>query len=411
MFAPTLLLAFQAIAAEPAGVARELRVPSPAGHEIAATLEGTVPGAARPTVVLIAGAGTLDRDGYTLRTAAGHNGAFRTLSSRLTALGFAVVRFDKVGTGRSTGDYRATATTASLAADVGALVGALRGEAGVDPDRIILLGHSEGGAIAGIVAAADPRIAGVALLAAPAWDGRRIMEYQIRFAALRQHRRLSYTSAELIEASIAGRTRDRLSSEAWYPHFLAYDPLPPFRRLAMPVLVLQGERDEVVLAVQADEIAAAIRSGGNEDVSLFILPDYGHALTARGDRRDPAPVSDEVLGLIERWMLRVGADLTRHAGDRIGPRHPAADPPLEPLEEADPLEERVPEADRDAVVRVEWAGVVPVVVRVGEDHAAALQRAHQARRRRHVRPLVDLVGEPDRDDEGERERPDDRRRG
>ncbi len=305
MFAIVLALQLAAPGADAPTASRELSVPSPAGHIIAATLEGASPAESRATVVLIAGAGPLDRDGYTLRTARGHNDAFRAMSRRLTALGFAVVRSDKVGTGRSTGDYRATATTASLADDISALVAAVRREPGVDPERILLLGHSEGGAIAARVAARDPRIAGVVLLAAPAWTGRRIMEYQFRFAALRQHRRISYTSAELLEASLIGDARARLTSEAWYPHFLAYDPLPSYGQLAAPVLVVQGERDEVVLATQADEIAEALRAGGNGDVSLFILPEYGHAFTARGDARDPAPMSDEVLALIERWLLRI----------------------------------------------------------------------------------------------------------
>lgn len=305
MIALPLLLALQAAGLEPPVASRELRVVTPAGHAIAATLEGAADDRPRATVVLIAGAGPLDRDGYTLRTARGHNQAFRTLSSRLRDAGLAVVRFDKVGTGRSTGDYRTSATTASIAADVAALVRDLREQPGVDPDRIMLLGHSEGGAVAGIVAADDPRIAGVALLAAPAWNGRRIMDYQFRFAALRQHRRISYTSAELLEARLIGDATARLSSESWYPHFLAYDPLPPFRRLRMPVLVVQGERDEVVLAVQADELAAAVRQGGNDDVSLFVLPDHGHAFTAPRDRRDPAPIDDEVVALLERWIARV----------------------------------------------------------------------------------------------------------
>jgi uncharacterized protein len=286
----------------------EFGVQAPLGHVIASVLETDAPAEPRPTVVLIAGAGPTDRNGYTLRTARGHNHAFRTIAERLVARGYAVVRFDKIGTGRSTGDYAATATTAMLADDVAALVRAVRARPEVDPDRVMLLGYSEGGAIAGLVAASDPRVAGVALLAAPAWSGRRIMSYQVRLAAERQSRSVSYTSADLIEARMAGDLRGRLSTEAWYPFFLDYDPLPPMRRLTMPVLILQGERDEAVLFEQSYELDEAIRSNGNARVSLALLPGVGHAFTApqvrgaRGEREHATSISEDVLGRIERWL-------------------------------------------------------------------------------------------------------------
>ncbi len=291
--------------------AQELRVPTARGHTLAAVIETAAPAVRRPTVVLISGAGAHDRNGYTLRTARGHNDAFRTISARLVALGLTVVRYDKIGTGHSTGDYRATATTATLAEDVATLVAAIRERPEVDPDRVLLLGHSEGGAIAGIVAADDARIAGVVLLAAPAWTGRRIMSYQFRLAAERQSRTVSYTSADLIEAYLVRDARARLTTEAWYPHFLAYDPLPPMRRIRAPVLILQGERDEAVLYEQSFELAEAIRGGGNPDVTLHLLPEYGHAFVARGVqgvRADPPPVGEEVLRLIEGWIV------ARHPG-------------------------------------------------------------------------------------------------
>lgn len=283
----------------------ELQVAAPLGHQIAAVLETDAPGEARPTIVLISGAGPTDRHGYTLRTTRGHNDAFRTMAQRLVAQGYAVVRFDKVGTGRSTGDYRATATTATLADDVTALVRVLRTRPEVDPNRVHLLGHSEGGAIAGLVAAEDPRIAGVVLLAAPAWNGRRIMSYQVRLAAERQSRTLSYTSADLLEARMAGDLRERLTTESWYPFFLDYDPLPPMRRLAMPVLILQGEQDEAVLFEQAYEIADALRTAGNSRVTMHLLPWSGHAFVdvrERAPRGHPRPISPEVLDHIERWL-------------------------------------------------------------------------------------------------------------
>jgi pimeloyl-ACP methyl ester carboxylesterase len=300
----SLLAALAAATVTPVA-AQELRIPTAGGHTIAAVIETAAPAARRPTVLLISGAGAHDRNGYTIRTPRGHNDAFRAISARLVARGLAVVRFDKIGTGHSTGDYRATATTATLAEDVATIVAALRERPEVDPDRVVLLGHSEGGAIAGIVAADDPRIAGVLLLAAPAWTGRRIMAYQFRLAAERESRTVSYTSADLIEAYLVRDARTRLTTEAWYPHFLAYDPLPPMRRIRAPVLILQGERDEAVLYEQSFELAEAIRAGGNPDVTLRLLPDVGHAFVARGvqgTRADPPPIGEEVLRLIEGWI-------------------------------------------------------------------------------------------------------------
>ena len=282
--------------------AQEFQVPTPRGPVLAAVLETARPDEARPTVVLISGAGAHDRNGYTLRNRRKHNDAFRTLSARLTALGFAVVRYDKIGTGRSTGDYTATATTATLAEDVAAIVAQLRRRPDVDPARITLLGHSEGGAIASRVAADDPGIHGVVLLAAPAWTGRRIMSYQFRLAAERQSRTVSYTSADLIEAHLAADASERLTSEAWYPFFLDHDPLPAVKRLTMPVLILQGERDEAVLFEQAYELAEAARESGNADVTLQLLPEMGHAFVAQGTRGDPPPVSEHVWTLIEHWL-------------------------------------------------------------------------------------------------------------
>jgi pimeloyl-ACP methyl ester carboxylesterase len=309
---PSLLLAALVLAAPPdaPSVAREFTVRVPAGHELAGVLETASGARQRPTVVLISGAGPHDRDGYTLRTARGHNDAFRQLSARFVRLGHAVVRFDEVGTGRSTGDYHATATTETLARDVSALVATLRTMPEVDPARIILLGHSEGGAIASLVAAADPLIAGVALLAAPAWDGRRIMAYQLRHAAERHRVAVSYTSADIVEAQLVRGSDERALNDPWYRHFLDHDPLEAVRLVRAPALVLQGEDDDVVTAGQAAEVAAALLAGGNRNVRYQVLPGYGHAFTdplPRGAAAGrPVPLAEEIVALVEDWLLSLG---------------------------------------------------------------------------------------------------------
>lgn len=284
--------------------AEEFSVPSPLGHRIAGVLEAPAHAVApRATLVLLSGAGATDRDGYTLRTARGHNDAFRVLSAQFTAQGYNVVRHDKVGTGRSTGDYRRVATTVTLADDVTAIIAWLRTHPEVDPERIVLVGHSEGGAIAARVAAADPRIAGVALLAAPAWNGRRIMSYQVRLAAERQQRSISYTSADYLEARLARDLSERLTTEAWYPFFLEYDPLPAMRALTMPVLIVQGERDDAVLYEQAYAIREAVQENGNARVSLALFPAYGHDLAPRPtERHRLPPVAADVTQRLADWL-------------------------------------------------------------------------------------------------------------
>lgn len=303
MMIASLILALQVGPADPPVRATEFEATSPLGHRIAGVVEAPDGAAARPAVVLITGAGAHDRDGYTLRTSRGHNDAFRDLSRRLVALGFAVVRFDEMGTGRSTGDYAATATTATLARDVAAVVKAVRAMAPVDAERVFLIGHSEGGAIAALVAANDARIAGVALLAAPAWTGRRIMEYQLRLAAERHVRSVSFTSADIAEAYLARDAREREASDPWYRFFLDFDPLPAVRRITAPVLVVQGEEDEVVTARQATELATALRKAGNAHVRLHVLSGYAHSFTElRAGAVDPAPLAAEIVSLLEDWL-------------------------------------------------------------------------------------------------------------
>ena len=69
----------------------------------------------------------------------------------------------------------------------------------------------------------------------------------------------------------------------------------------------------------------------------------------------------------------------------------AANKPLGPLEEARPVEQRVPNPDGDAVVGVVWAPVVDVVMLLGEDQASSLKPGHGGRWLFHVHPLVELV--------------------
>lgn len=114
-----------------------------------------------PAVVLVSGSGAQDRD----ESAFGHR-PFLVLSDILTTRGFAVLRLDDRGAGGSTGDvYQATLD--DLAGDVIAVVEYLAGRPEIDPVRISVVGHSEGGLVAILAAGRCPRIARVAMLAKP----------------------------------------------------------------------------------------------------------------------------------------------------------------------------------------------------------------------------------------------------
>src|SRR5216683_4017173 len=118
-----------------------------------------------PAVILLSGSGPHDRD----ESLVGHR-PFLVLADHLTRKGIAVLRFDKRGIGKSTGDYT-DATTADFASDAEAVLAYLKTRKEIDPKKIGLIGHSEGGMIAPMVATRSNDVAWIVLLAGPALKG------------------------------------------------------------------------------------------------------------------------------------------------------------------------------------------------------------------------------------------------
>src|SRR5581483_6610124 len=115
-----------------------------------------------PAVVLVSGTGQNTRD----EDVWGHK-VFVVLADALNRRGFAVLRYDKRGVGGSGGDF-GTATTADFASDADSAMEWLRSQPKIDARRVGVLGHSEGGIIAPMVAAADKNAAFVVMIAGPA---------------------------------------------------------------------------------------------------------------------------------------------------------------------------------------------------------------------------------------------------
>ena len=243
------------------------------GHVLTGTL--TVPSAGTgpwPAVVTITGSGQEDRD-EAIPIVPGYR-IFRQLADTLGRRGVAVLRLDDRGVNGSGGDV-AGATTADFANDIRAGVAYLRTRREIDGNRIALVGHSEGGVIGPMVAATDPLLKGLVLLAGTAYPGQKIIDFQLRNGVM--------GSADILPAardSAVAKARADFAKTtaqgAWMKYFLSYDPLPTLRKVKTPVFIVQGGTDQQVTPEQAPLIEKALREGGNRDVTVRLFANRNH---------------------------------------------------------------------------------------------------------------------------------------
>jgi len=272
------------------------------GGTLCAEIETASPRSPRPAIIFISGAGPHTRE---YSTDAGNsevgNRAFAVLRDAVVNAGFTAVRYDERGTGCSTGDYAATATTMTLADDVEDLIVGLRERSEVAAGRIILLGHSEGPSIAWIVATRTSEVSGVIALAAPAWTGRRIIEWQHREFLREAEQRGNAAAVRALQLELEREHTTRSASDPWYQFFLDFDPLPVVSKVRVPILLLHGEMDELVSVDQALELATRAREAGNERVSVVVLPGHDHGLGAPGHFDYVGKLGDRAEEEILRW--------------------------------------------------------------------------------------------------------------
>jgi dipeptidyl aminopeptidase/acylaminoacyl peptidase len=306
----------------PAGAAftaEEVTIPV-ATYSLAGTLLVPKTGkGAYPAVVMITGSGLQTRDSRIPLPGLEQYAPFRQIAERLAANGVAVLRVDDRGIGGSTGrETLENATTASLAEDTRAQIAWLRARKEIDPKHIIVIGHSEGASIAAMIAASDPKLAAVVLMAGVAKRGADVSFEQqedmlqsdttmteATRASLRQQQK------EAVKTILAGGEIPGQKFNAWSREYFAYDPLPTIRKVKQPLLILQGEHDRQVLQAHSAVLADAARAAGNKNVTVKVFPTLNHLFLpsktgsfSEYSRLETSVVPDVVLDTIADWIAR-----------------------------------------------------------------------------------------------------------
>jgi uncharacterized protein len=298
-----------------------------------------------PAVIMITGSGAQNRNEELL----GHK-PFLVIADWLSRNGIAVLRYDDRGVGKSQGNY-ATATSADLATDAAAALVYLKGNPKINQKAIGLMGHSEGGLIAPIVASSNPDIAFIVSLAGPGVTGQQIVirqsqdisrlsgisEEKIRkasetnkklYAVLRKEKddkmaELKITSLyrEILEKEKTSKEETEQSvnqmkasfgvaTYPWFRFFLFTDPVTFWKKVKCPVLALNGEKDlQVAADVNLPAIEKALKSGGNKSVKTVKLSSLNHlfqhcktGLPAEYGEIEET-FSPEALKIITDWIL------------------------------------------------------------------------------------------------------------
>jgi uncharacterized protein len=298
-----------------------------------------------PVVVLISGSGPQNRNEELL----GHQ-PFLVLADHLTRQGIGVLRFDDRGAYASEGDF-ATATTFDFATDAEAAIAYLETRKEVDKDRIGLIGHSEGGVIAPIVASRNTQVDFIVLLAGTGIRGAELLLMQqeligrangVPEAELQEVKAVNRGAFDIVLANedpavIETKLRaylneqlallpDSLQDERlveqtmsgidtpWMLTFLRYDPAVALQKVKCPVLAVNGSKD---LQVPASEnlaaIKAALENGGNKRVTVQQFDGLNHLFQecTTGSPNEYAKIeqtfSPLAMQAVSDWILSVTA--------------------------------------------------------------------------------------------------------
>ena len=305
-----------------------------------------------PAVVLISGSGPQDRNEEIL----GHK-PFLVIADYLTRNGIAVLRYDDRGVGKSKGFF-SLANSADFATDAAAAMEYLKTRQEIDSTKIGLVGHSEGGLIAPMVAADSKEVAFIVLLAGTGISGdalllkqeeliarasgvseERIAKSKLRnkelFFLVRQFdnrdalkKVLADKINEFIDEEETVAFTEEMDREAyvnqqvsklanpWMMYFLKHNPATDLQKVTCPVLAVNGSTDLQVPATEnLSAIKAALEQGGNQEVTVKEYTGLNH-LFQESETGSPdeygaieQTFSPLVLAEVTEWILEQTKEL------------------------------------------------------------------------------------------------------
>jgi pimeloyl-ACP methyl ester carboxylesterase len=258
-----------------------------------------------PVVVLISGSGPQNRDEELF-----DHQPFLVLSDYLTRNGFAVLRYDDRGIEKSEGNFNA-ATTQDFASDVESALKYLRTRKEINPKKMGLIGHSEGGLIAPIVAAKDKDLAFIVLLAGPGVPISELMLLQkekierqagVPEVELLKNQEIfkgayqlisdTETNDVLFKTKLAKYFSEKfdlptshkdvlgitgLITSPWMFNFLKLNPADFLKNVRCPVLAINGAYDiQVTSRENLQAIKMILDKSGNKKVTVKELPTLNH---------------------------------------------------------------------------------------------------------------------------------------
>ncbi|HTA38671.1 MAG TPA: alpha/beta fold hydrolase, partial [Candidatus Acidoferrales bacterium] len=198
-----------------------------------------------------------------------------------------------------------------LIADARDAIAYLRAQPGIDPARIYVLGHSEGGELVPSIAIADGKLRGIVLMAPPALPLEKILMQQV----LRQVAPADRVETERAEDAAlkeiaAGKKTDPYS--LWLRSSFGIDPAAIVAKVPCPILILQGTKDVQVLAADTPRLADAARAAGR-NVTVVLLPNDDHLfITIPADQPStiteyftPSYLDPALFNAIDTWLSNV----------------------------------------------------------------------------------------------------------